>query len=57
MSTPNGRELEQRTRELIVLTEVATTLTAPLELSTLLGATMSKLTHVVDPADIGAILL
>ncbi len=57
MSTPNGRELERRTRELHVPTEVAKTLTAHLELSTLLGATMSKLTHVVDPADIGAILL
>jgi hypothetical protein len=38
--------LSDRTRELHALTEVAKTVTAPLDLSTLLGAVMDKLTDV-----------
>lgn len=53
----NARELERRTRELHALTEVAKTLTAPLDLPTLLDAVMDKLTDVLDPAEVGAIML
>lgn len=57
MTVSNARELERRTRELHALTEVAKTLTAPLDLPTLLAAVMDKLTDVLDPAEVGAIML
>ena len=57
MSVSNAQELERRTRELHALTEVSKTLTAPLEMETLLGAVMDKLTDVLDPAEVGAIML
>ncbi len=57
MSASTVRELERRTRELHALTEVAKTLTAPLALPTLLDAVMDKLTDVLDPAEVGAIML
>lgn len=57
MSVVNAGELERRTRELHALTEVAKTLTAPLDLPTLLGAVMDKLTDVLGPAELGALML
>jgi K+-sensing histidine kinase KdpD len=57
VSASTVRELERRTRELHALTEVAKTLTAPLDLPTLLDAVMDKLTDVLDPAEVGAIML
>jgi K+-sensing histidine kinase KdpD len=57
VSASNARDPERRTRELHALTEVAKTLTAPLDLPKLLSAAMSKLTNVLDPAEIGAIML
>jgi len=57
MLSANERELERRTRELHALTEVAKTLTAALDLPTLLGAVMNKLANVLEPAEIGAIML
>jgi K+-sensing histidine kinase KdpD len=44
-------------RELEALTEVAKTLTAPLELPALLDAVMRKLTNVLEPAEMGALML
>jgi len=57
VSAINDRELERRIGELHALTEVAKTLTAPLELPGLLGAVMDKLENVLEPAEVGAILL
>lgn len=57
MSAPNNGELERLTRELHALTEVAKTLTAPLDLPALLGAVMDKLENVLEPAEVGAIML
>lgn len=57
MSTGKRRELERRTRELHAITQVAKTLTTPLELPALLGAAMKELTSVLEPAEIGAIML
>jgi len=51
------REPERLRRELHALIEVAKTLTAPLDLPALLGAVMDKLYKVVEPADLGAIML
>nr|MBI2903875.1 GAF domain-containing protein [Chloroflexota bacterium] len=57
MPASNQRELERLTRELHALTEVAKTLTTPLGLPALLGAVMSKLTDVLEPAEAGVIML
>ena len=57
MSVTPVRDLERLTRELHALIEVAKTLTAPLDLPALLGAVMDKLYKVVEPADLGAIML
>jgi K+-sensing histidine kinase KdpD len=57
VSAPTGRKLSRRTRELHALTEVAKTLTAPLDLPALLGAVMDTLTDVLDSADHGVIML
>ena len=50
-------ELERRTRELHALTEVAKTLSVPLDLSSLLGAVMGKLANVLEPAEVGLVML
>ena len=47
MSISTVRDLERLTRELHALTEVAKTLTAPLDLPALLDAVMAKLTNVL----------
>ena len=57
MSAPDGRELEALTQQLHVLTEIAKTLTSPLNLPELLGAVMSRLSNVLEPAELGAIML
>jgi K+-sensing histidine kinase KdpD len=59
MSAPvsENRELERRTRELYALTQVAKTLTAPLDLAALLQAVMERLNNVLEPADVGAVML
>ena len=57
MSISTVRYLERLTRELHALTEVAKTLTAPLDLPALLDAVMTKLTNVLEPVEIGAIML
>lgn len=57
MSTTNGIELERRTRELHVLSEVAKTLTAPYGLLELLRAALDQLAAVFEPAEIGTVML
>lgn len=57
MLTSNGRNGSRLKRELHALTEVAKTLTAPLDLPVLLAAVMGKLTDVLEPADCGVIML
>jgi K+-sensing histidine kinase KdpD len=50
-------EQNRLARELEALTEVAKTLTTPLELPALLEAVMWKLTNVLDSAEVGALML
>ncbi|MDE3090445.1 MAG: GAF domain-containing protein [Chloroflexota bacterium] len=57
MPPSNNQELERRARELYALTEVAKTLAAPLDLPDLLGAVMGKLARVLEPAEMGVIML
>lgn len=57
MSVANALELERRIRELHALTEVAKTLTAPLDLRALLRAVMDKIANVLDPAEMGVVML
>jgi signal transduction histidine kinase len=57
MPSNDTSELRRRTRELLALTEVAKTLTAPLNVTELLQAVMSKLFNVIDPADFGLVML
>ncbi len=57
MPASNNRKPSRHTRERHALTEVAKTLTAPLELPHLLNAVMSTLTDVLEPADCGVIML
>jgi K+-sensing histidine kinase KdpD len=57
MLISNPIELERRTRELHALTEVAKTLTTPLELPALLSAVMEKLAAILEPVDSGIILV
>jgi K+-sensing histidine kinase KdpD len=53
----NHYELERRTRELHALTEIAKTLSVPLDLPLLLGAVMGKLANVLEPAEAGLVML
>lgn len=50
-------QVERQERELRALTEVAKTLTAALPLSALLGAIMDRIIGVLEPAEIGAIMI
>jgi K+-sensing histidine kinase KdpD len=50
-------KVERLTRELHALTEVAKTLTSTIGLQELLGAIMAKIVGVLEPAEIGAIML
>jgi K+-sensing histidine kinase KdpD len=49
--------VERLMRELHALTEIAKTLTSAIELQELLGAILAKIIGVLDPAEIGAIML
>jgi K+-sensing histidine kinase KdpD len=53
----NGRRVERLKDELHALTEVAKTLTSPLELPGLLGVILDRIVEVLQPAQIGAIML
>jgi signal transduction histidine kinase len=57
MSAVPSNELERRTRELHALTKVAKALTAPLALPNLLQAVMDQLINVLEPAEIGVLML
>jgi hypothetical protein len=57
VTASNDYELERRTRELHALTEIAKTLSVPLELFQLLGAVMGKITNVLEPAELGLVML
>ncbi len=57
MNASDDYEFEHRTRELHTLTEIAKTLSAPLELPQLLGAVMDKLANVLEPAEVGLVML
>lgn len=56
----NNQEMTQRTRlqrELYALTEIAKTLTLPLELEELLNAVVQKIGGVIEPAEAGVVML
>jgi len=55
--SPADLKQNRLARELDALTEVAKTLTTPLELPELLEAVMQKLTDVLEPAEVGALML
>lgn len=57
MDAIENHKLERRTRELHAITEVAKTLTSPLDIPDLLQAVMGKLNNVIEPADFGLITL
>lgn len=50
-------ELDRLQREIYALTEVAKTLTLPLELPELLNAVIQKIIGVIEPAEVGAVML
>ena len=54
---PENHEIERLNRELHALTEVSKTLTKPLNLTDLLDAIMAKLIGVLEPAEVGAVML
>jgi len=56
MFTEDSR-IERLKRELNALTEIAKTLTLPLELPELLDAVLKKIVGVIEPAELGAVLL
>ncbi len=51
------RPLERTARELHALTEVAKTISLPLELPDLIEAIMNKIIGVLEPAEVGAVML
>jgi len=55
LSKDNG--YERFGKEYLALTEISKTLTSPLELQELLDAVMKKIVTVVEPADVGSIML
>ncbi len=57
MPTSSDRELERLRRELHALTEISKTLTAPLDITALLQVVMDRLVNVLEPAEIGVIML
>lgn len=52
-----GNHNERLQRELNALTEIAKTLTLPLELPGLLDAVLKKIVGVIEPAELGAVML
>ena len=57
MITSIDQEIERLSRQIHALTEVSKSLTSPLELHELLNLVMDKIIGVLDPADIGTIML
>lgn len=57
MSITNNRDIKRLESELHALTEVAKTLTSPLDLPKLLEAVMDKIPAVLEPADAGTIMI
>jgi K+-sensing histidine kinase KdpD len=55
--TQNMTDTEKLQRQLYALTEVAKTLTLPLELPELLNAVIRKIIGVIEPAEVGAVML
>ncbi len=51
------KNIERLQRQLYALTEIAKTLTLPLELPELLNAVIQKIIGVIEPADVGAVML
>jgi K+-sensing histidine kinase KdpD len=56
MVTEN-KNIERLQRELYALTEIAKTLTLPLELPELLDAVLKKIVGVIEPAELGVVML
>ena len=56
MITDNHR-IERLQREVNALTEIAKTLNLPLELPELLDAVLKKIVGVIEPAELGAVML
>src|SRR5512136_2158600 len=50
-------DIERLQRQLYALTEIAKTLTLPLELPELLNAVIQKIVGVIEPAEVGAMML
>jgi hypothetical protein len=50
-------DIERLQRQLYALTEIAKTLTLPLELPELLDAVIQKIIGVIEPAEVGAVML
>jgi K+-sensing histidine kinase KdpD len=50
-------DTERLQRQLYALTEIAKTLTSPLELPELLNAVIQKIVGVIEPAEVGAVML
>ncbi|MCK5313829.1 MAG: hypothetical protein KAJ53_01840, partial [Anaerolineales bacterium] len=57
MPSSNDRTVERLKGELHALTEVAKTITSPLDLTELLDAITKKIIGVLEPAEIGAVML
>ena len=57
MISTNKRKIQRLSRELNALTQVAKTLSSPLDLPELLNAIMDKIIGVLDPADVGTVML
>jgi hypothetical protein len=57
MITSIDQGIEQLSRQIHALTEVSKTLASPLELHELLKAVMDRMIGVLEPADIGTIML
>src|SRR4030043_1010863 len=51
------KDIERLQRQLYALTEVAKTLTLPLELPELLNAVIQKIIGVIEPAEVGVVML
>jgi hypothetical protein len=50
-------DIERLQRQLYALTEIAKTLTLPLELPELLNAVIQKIVGVIEPAEVGAVMV
>jgi len=57
MITSINQEIERLSRQIHALTEVSKSLTSPLELHELLNRVMDKIIGILEPADIGTIML